>query len=132
LAEAAVGDIAPKASKYLGVETKKAAEEKALKDIVASLGQEGQTYLSLWSELSQGRSVESKVVRVSDKLEMIIQAYEYERAGFRNLDDFWENPDQISGWDVDGIVDQLIGHLKEMRKEVASLGARNPPRRKRP
>lgn len=132
LAEAAVGDIAPKASKYLGVKTKKASEEEALKDMVDRLGQAGRVYRRLWSEFSQGRSVESKVVRAADKLEMIVQAYEYERAGFRNLDDFWENLDQISGWDVDGIVDQLIGLLKDMREEVARSEARSFPRRKGP
>jgi len=132
LAEAAVGDIAPKASKYLGAETKKASEEEALKDMAGRLGQVGQVYRRLWSEFSQGRSVESKVVRAADKLEMVIQAYEYERAGFRNLDDFWENLDQISGWDVDGIVDQLIGLLKGMREEVARSEAISLPRRKGP
>ena len=118
LAEAAVGDIAPKASQYLGVERKKASEEAAFKDMVAGLGELGGSYHRLWSELKEGNSVESKVVRAADKLEMMVQVYEYEQAGSRNLDEFWENADRIADWDKDGTLNEFISLLIEMRKEV--------------
>ena len=118
LAETQVGDITPKASQYLGRKRKKASEEDALKEMVSGLGNLGKLYHLTWSELNEGISLESKIVKAADKFEMMLQAYEYERSGLRNLSDFWENIDNLSEWDLDGILIELIQLLKSMRKEI--------------
>ena len=46
-------------------------------------------YVELWKEFAERSSVEGRLVRAIDKLEMFTQAYQYERAGNRMLDDFW-------------------------------------------
>jgi putative hydrolase of HD superfamily len=45
-----------------------------------------------WLEAERGDSLEAKIVKASDKLQMMIKAHVYERQGRGRLDEFWENP----------------------------------------
>lgn len=47
--------------------------------------------LSLWMEYEDGTSAEAAVARQLDKLEMIVQADEYERSQDTRLDSFFES-----------------------------------------
>lgn len=79
LAEAIVGDITP----YDGItkEDKRRMEEDALKAILADVGapEIEQEIYSLWMDYEEGTSTEAQLARELDKLEMIVQANEYER-----------------------------------------------------
>jgi len=64
----------------------------------------GDEMYSLFMEYEEGKTEESKFVKQLDKFEMVVQAYEYEKAQNKNLNDFykstegvWEHP-QIKGW----------------------------------
>ncbi len=46
---------------------------------------------SLWLEYEEGTSIEAALARELDKLEMIIQADEYERAHGKRLDSFFNS-----------------------------------------
>jgi len=50
-------------------------------------------YLSLWNEFESQETEEAKLAREIDKLEMVMQALEYEKAGYdpKKLQAFWEN-----------------------------------------
>jgi putative hydrolases of HD superfamily len=50
-------------------------------------------YINLWEEYISQQSEEAKFVKHLDKLEMLIQAYEYEknRENQESLQEFWEN-----------------------------------------
>jgi putative hydrolase of HD superfamily len=82
LAEASVGDITP----HCGVseEDKHAMELKAITEMTAKLnmgilfGTCGETILSLWKEYEAQETLEAKLVKDLDRLEMILQALEYE------------------------------------------------------
>lgn len=61
--------------------------------------------LSLWMEYEEGSSAEAAVARQLDKLEMIVQADEYERAQNTRLDSFFDStkdafshPEVVLGW----------------------------------
>ena len=83
LPEARVGDLQP------GTPGKKGAEEKAMRSVLSHLpkGLEKE-YRRLWEEYASGKSKEAKIVKEADKLEMLLQALEYEKEG-HNTEDFW-------------------------------------------
>ncbi len=44
-----------------------------------------------WREVQRGESLEARIVKAADKLQMMIKALVYERQGRGELSDFWEN-----------------------------------------
>ena len=48
-------------------------------------------YLSLWEEFEESRSLESRIVRQADRLEMILQTCYYEKLGYYNFEEFFRN-----------------------------------------
>ena len=112
LPEHMLGDIHAPASKLLGEETKEAAERRILEGLFR--GVEGaDEYVALWDEFARRTSVEGRLVRAVDKLEMFTQAYQYESAGSRMLDDFW-------GWE-DNTKDFEFDEVRELYDELVKL-----------
>lgn len=91
LAEAAVGDITP----HCGVsdQDKHKLELDAITEMTSKLGSSlgGDDILALWNEYEGGITEEAKLVKDLDKLEMILQAQEYEKDGDngKSLDQFF-------------------------------------------
>lgn len=48
--------------------------------------------VELWREAARGESLEARIVKAADKLQMMIKALSYGRQGRGELSDFWENP----------------------------------------
>nr|CAB3449064.1 unnamed protein product [Digitaria exilis] len=84
IAEAIVGDITP--SDNVPKEEKSRMEKEALDHMCELLGggSRAQEIRELWMEYENNASLEAKVVKDFDKIEMILQALEYEKA-------FWES-----------------------------------------
>lgn len=81
LGEAIIGDLTPLDAAKL--ETKKQDETEAIKEIFSSLPIPlRENYLQLWQELRNGSSEEARLVSDADKLEMALQASEYEKEGY--------------------------------------------------
>jgi len=91
LAESTVGDITP----YCGVSDgdKYKMELGAMTKMTKALGDGGEELLELWKEYEEGVSEEAKLVKDMDKLEMILQALEYENDGTnrKSLDGFFDS-----------------------------------------
>eukprot|EP01114_Cavostelium_apophysatum_P003742 TRINITY_DN13871_c1_g1_i1.p1 TRINITY_DN13871_c1_g1~~TRINITY_DN13871_c1_g1_i1.p1 ORF type:complete len:197 (-),score=26.40 TRINITY_DN13871_c1_g1_i1:98-688(-) len=90
MAEALVGDITP----YQGVskEEKHKLENEAMAKIKSTLpGPIGDEIYSLWKEYEMALSEEAKIVKDFDKLEMLIQAHEYEQEQGVNLEPFFQS-----------------------------------------
>jgi putative hydrolases of HD superfamily len=90
LPESLVGDLPAIVSRFIPKETKRKAERAALEEIVAGLPA-AERYLALWAQYEEGTAPEARLVKDADKLDLMIQAYLYEQAGQRNLDEFWRN-----------------------------------------
>jgi 5'-deoxynucleotidase YfbR-like HD superfamily hydrolase len=86
LGEARVGDLTP-ADRVSSAE-KHAREAEALGRIVDELP-EGPALFDLWREYDGAATPEARIVRQLDKLEMAMQALEYERRYGRDLSEFW-------------------------------------------
>lgn len=77
LAESIVGDITP----YCGVteEDKHKQEDDAMKKIVSLLGStQGDYIYELYKEYESKETKEAKFVKELDRIDMVLQAYEYE------------------------------------------------------
>jgi len=92
LAEALVGDITP----YDGIEPadKRRREDEAMRELAALAGDD--RLLALWREYDAAASPEARFVKELDKLETVLQAWEYgtrEEVGHAALDEFWASAD---------------------------------------
>jgi len=86
IAESVTGDITPHEMKR---EEKIEREEEVMKKMME--GMEEMQYHELWKEFMEGKSIEAEMVRQLDKLEMILQAYQYSEVyGKEKLDEFME------------------------------------------
>lgn len=89
LAEAVLTDIPEPALQHLGREAKRQAEESALWQLLAGTPRAAE-YVRWWLEFEEASTPEGRLVRDADRLELMVQAYAYEQAGHRGLDEFWE------------------------------------------
>ncbi len=86
LAESEVGDLTPRQKQGNHGEL----ESEAMRAILSELPDEiGKLYLDAWDEYQSNESQEARLVHNADKLEMLVQAKEYEEKGLK-LDQFWE------------------------------------------
>ncbi len=77
IGEAYMGDWDLEATQALGRSKKLAVEESFVRNIFSLLPQKSaRKYGSLWQEYSDGKTLESKIVHFSDKLEALIRARE--------------------------------------------------------
>ena len=113
IAESKIGDMPYEALSYIGEKNKSKAEKKACRDLFKDL-KNGERYYSLWEEFEDRKSIEAKIVRAADKLEMIVQCYEYEKEGY-DLDQFWNNEFNFRDFKFD-IVKEIFGELEKRRK----------------
>jgi len=123
-AEARVGDMPRTATEYFGADTRRRAESAAFGDMVSHLGNRVR-YDGLYNDYELRESVEARLVKAADILDLLMQVLSLERAGARGLDEFWDvakNPDfQLEGVARDK-VEQLIRSLVEARGELCSSG----------
>src|SRR5574338_12487 len=111
-AEVRVGDMPRIATAYFGAEARKQAETRAFADIVAEL--KNDLYPKLYDDYEQRDSLEARVVKAADILDLLVQLLALERAGARGLDEFWEvaeKPDFRLGDVADGIVREVFQSL---------------------
>lgn len=90
IGETRVGDIPYVALKYF--QNKDEMETMAINDVLSPLGENiTEESLRLFREFEDGTSLEGRFVKAIDKLEMLVTAAEYEKAGYSGLKDFWDN-----------------------------------------
>lgn len=89
-AEARVGDMPKTATQYFGSEARRKAETKAFADIVNSTGSQREMYQLLYEDYEQRESVEARIVKAADVIDLLVQVLALERAGARSLDEFWD------------------------------------------
>jgi len=93
--ESIIGDLSSNKKKKEFEKMK--LEDKAMIHILNTLPNNiKKMYTKLWKEFQDGSSEEAKLVREIDKLEMALQALEYEEEGYDRgkLSEFWESARQ--------------------------------------
>ena len=96
LPEALTTDIPGPAQRFLPAGARASAEWSALVQLLDGLDF-AESVKSLWQELKDRQSVEAKLVRDADRLDMLLQAYFYQQTtGNQYLEEFWTNQDNTS------------------------------------
>jgi len=92
-------------------------QTRAMKKVLLPLPKDLRNkYLSLWMEMEEGKTLEAKYCKDIDKLEMMIQASDYEREDETNkkkLDVFWSRKDINAPYRIESI----IKIYEKLRKE---------------
>ncbi len=121
-AETRVGDMPRTAGDYFGKEVRKKAETSAFGDVVSELA-DAQTYLELYHDYEERKSLEARLVKVADVVDLLIEALALERAGYRGLSEFWQVLEErefgLSGLPrqlVDEVLDSLVTARSELHK----------------
>ena len=119
-AEARVGDMPRTATLYFGTEARKQAETAAFGDLTNPVDQNS-VYSTLYHEYEERNTLEARLVKAADVIDLLVQALALERAGGRGLDEFWEvaeNPQlQLEG-QAKQFVDEILQSLLKTRADV--------------
>jgi len=121
-AEVRVGDMPRTATLYFGSEARKQAETAAFADVVHDL--DG-AYAELYDDYERRNSLEAKLVKAADVLDLLVQVLALERAGARGLDEFWEiaeQPDFNLQGNAEQIVQELLQSILRARRELHNHG----------
>ena len=120
-AETRVGDMPRTGACYFTREARKAAETQAFADIVKEAGAAAADYEALFDEYEQRTSLESRLVKAADVIDLLVQAYAMQRAGAKGLDEFWEvanEPNFQLPPIAEAIVNELLQTLLTARREL--------------
>lgn len=120
-AETRVGDMPRTATNYFGAGARKNAETLAFADIVNGLGAAKSEYKALYQDYEQRDSLEARLVKAADVIDLLVQAYALERAGAEGLDEFWEvtrEADFKLPAIADEVVKETIESLLRFRREI--------------
>src|SRR5919202_6952978 len=122
LAESRTGDMPRTMALYYGAEARRAAEGRAFADLIAGLG-DGlrEEYGRLHAEYEERASVEARLVKAADIVDLLAQALAFERAGARELEEFWEGA-EVREFGLEGaareVVSETISALVAARAEL--------------
>jgi putative hydrolase of HD superfamily len=117
LTESHTGDLPSTIKQYFEKAAIKAADERIAREMFAELGDLSGSYLELWFDYEHRASIESRLVKAADKLDLLLQSREYEKGGARSLQEFWDTADNdFTGLGVDDLISDLIEELKKSRE----------------
>ncbi|KAH8410183.1 hypothetical protein KR009_007854, partial [Drosophila setifemur] len=124
LAESLVGDITP----FCGVskDEKRAMEFKAMEDICKLIEPRGKRIMELFEEYEHAQSAESRFVKDLDRLDMVMQAFEYEKRD-NCLLKHQEFFDSTEGKFNHPFVKKLVNEIYEQRDVLAKAKGATPP-----
>jgi len=120
-AETRVGDLPKTATGYFGADVRKEAETSAFADIVAALGPAESEYRELYKDYEERASLEARLVKAADVIDLLVQAYALERAGAKGLDEFWQvaqQPDFKLPEEADQVVNEVLQSLLQARNKI--------------
>lgn len=116
LGETRIGDIPYTTLKYFP--NKSQMETEAVADVLAPLSEKTRSKtLALFTEFEGASTVEARFVKAIDKLDMLITAAEYEKAGFSGLTDFWENQSTFRALEEFEELASYAKFLRDRRKQ---------------
>jgi putative hydrolase of HD superfamily len=119
-AEARLGDMPRTAVEYFGAETRRKAERAAFDDIVREAAAR-ECYSALHEDYEQRESLEARLVKAADIIDLLVQALAFERAGVRGLDEFWEGVAERD-FRLEGVAREVLNGilqgLAEARREI--------------
>ena len=113
LPEAIIGDLTPSGKTIRSKEKENNAMHQTLNLLPKK---QREKYVTDWNEYQEGKTMEAKAVRQLEKLEMALQAKEYEEAGLtrQSLKRFIESADKAIVWPQ---LRRLLSYILEERQQ---------------
>jgi putative hydrolase of HD superfamily len=112
-AEVFTGDIPMPAKTPALADALEAAETELLAKVLSPAD------LALWKEAEAAESLEARIVKAADKIQMLAKALAYERDRRGRLDSFWENRKNRMHMDIElakSVFDELERRAEEARR----------------
>jgi putative hydrolase of HD superfamily len=106
-AEVRTGDMPRIAAKYYGAEARQRAERAAFEDVVGPLGDAAAIYRALHEDYEERASLEARLVKAADVIDLLAQVLVFERAGVRGLAEFWEGAEERD-FQLDGTAAEVV------------------------
>ena len=120
LAETRTGDMPRTMADYYDAEARRRAERAAFDDVMRG-ADEAERYGELHADYEERASLEARLVKAADIIDLLAQALYFERAGARGLDEFWENATERE-FKLEGaareVVAEVIASLVAARREL--------------
>lgn len=105
--EARIGDLPKTATEYFGANARKRAELAAFDDIVNGFDAGETLYRQLYEDYEQRASLEARLVKAADVIDLLVQVLALERAGARGLDEFWEVANE-GDFRLQGVAQEIV------------------------
>lgn len=110
IAEIIVGDLTPYCN--INIQEKSSQEYNAMKELLSYISKSSY-YMDLWLEFERQETKEAKLVHNIDKLEMIIQAVEYENSqSYLNLSEFMNKNQLTDDLNIEFLYKSIISRRK--------------------
>jgi putative hydrolase of HD superfamily len=111
LAEARTGDMPRTMALYYGAAARRAAERAAFADMVRALdAHRAAEYAALHDDYEARESLEARLVKAADILDLLAQALAFERAGARELGEFWEGARERD-FNLEGAAREVVAEM---------------------
>ncbi|HEY6230461.1 MAG TPA: HD family hydrolase [Pyrinomonadaceae bacterium] len=121
--EARVGDMPRTATNYFRRAVRQEAESLAFADILSGAGSASEQYQEIFGDYEERRSLEARLVKAADIIDLLVQAYALERSGAKGLDEFWEVSDapdfQLPPLAAE-VVNEVLQALRAARQELGA------------
>lgn len=112
LAEVRTGDMPRVAHRYFADGSREGAEREVVGEVLGPLAARAGELLA---EYRAAETLEARLVKACDKLQLMVKVAAYGRWGSRGLDEFWVNPDNFADYGVEAVRD-LFEELREKHR----------------
>lgn len=104
--ESLTGDITP--NDNIPPREKQEKEYEATRKILGQIDESGELF-ELWKDFEYERTPEGKLVKELDRLEMVLQAFQYEKEHHVNLDEFYDfTAKKLTSPDLKNILREIL------------------------
>jgi putative hydrolases of HD superfamily len=119
--EARIGDMPRTAAQYFGSEARRKAELAAFEDMVEESRESAELYQGLYADYEQRSSLEARLVKAADVIDLLVEVLALEKAGAKGLDEFWDvghyGDFQLEGAARD-VVTEMVKELLSARSQI--------------
>ncbi|RLF49845.1 MAG: oxetanocin [Thermoplasmata archaeon] len=115
IGEAKIGDLHLESRDYIGEEPIREGEKRAVSDILEKAGLP--ELAELWLEFEERSTPEGRLVRAADKLELLLQAYIYEKHGYGDLERVFREKRTRKNFEGFEIIKKIMEEIDSRRKK---------------
>lgn len=113
IAEVRTGDLPSTVKPYFPGKALAEANDKAANDVLHGLGDAAVYYKAIREQYETRESLEARIVKAADKLDLLFQAREYQSGGATNLEEFFENAaEDFTLLGLDGLIADILTSLE--------------------